>query len=162
MPTVRPSQILPAAALILAYAGLQPALAQDNAADRAGVEATLNAYQAAPKATDINAVLPLYVPDSVFMQPHGPSAIGTDAIRRTYDADVRPFRLRVTFHIAELRPMSPEWAFVRTNSAGTNTVVASGKQGAEANQEPFIFHKSSDGRWRIARYSFSTTSPPHA
>ncbi len=56
--------------------------------------------------------------------------------------------------------MSPDWAFVRTNSAGTNTVIPSGKQSAEANQELFIFHKSPDANWRIARYSFSTTNAP--
>ena len=162
MPIVRPYRSLAAATLILASASLQPALAQDNDADRPGVEATLNAYQAALNAADTNAVLPLYEPDGVFMQPYGSSAIGTDAIRRAYDADFRSFRLSVTFHIAEFRLMSPEWAFVRTESAGTNTVLASGKQSAEANQELFIFHKVPDGKWRIARYSFSTTNPPHA
>jgi ketosteroid isomerase-like protein len=57
--------------------------------------------------------------------------------------------------------MSPTWAFVRTNSAGTNTVNATGKVSAEGNQELFVFRKDGDGRWRIARYSFSPTSPPH-
>ena len=162
MPTLRPCPILAATMLILAGASLHPALAQDDAAGRPGVEATLNAYQAALNAADTNAVLPLYEPDGVFMQPYGPSAIGTDAIRKAYDADFRSFRLRVAFHVAEFRLMSPEWAFVRTNSAGTNTVLASGKQSAEANQELFILHKALDSKWRIARYSFSTTNPPHA
>jgi ketosteroid isomerase-like protein len=31
--------------------------------------------------------------------------------------------------------------------------------GAEGNQELFIFKKGTDGQWRIARYSFSTTNP---
>ncbi len=162
MPTVRPCRVLAVTTLILATASLNPVLAQDDAAGRPGVEATLNAYQAALNAADTDAVLPLYEADGVFMQPYGPSAIGTDAIRKTYDADFRSFRLRVAFHIAEFRLMSPEWAFVRTNSAGTNTILASGKQSAEANQELFIFHKVPDGKWRIARYSFSTTNPPPA
>ena len=162
MPTVRPCRVLAITTLILASASSHPAPAQDNAAGRPGVEATLKAYQAALNAADTSAVLPLHEPDAVFMQPYGPSAIGTDAIRTAYDADFRSFHLRVTFDIAELRLMSPEWAFVRTNSAETNTVVASGKQSAEANQELFIFHKSSDGKWRIARCSVSTTNPPHA
>ena len=97
MPTVRSFQGLAATALILAYAGLQPALAQDNAADRAGVEATLNAYQAASNAAAIKAVLPFY----------RPSAVGMDAIRRTHDADLRSFLFCIEFHIAELRLMSP-------------------------------------------------------
>jgi ketosteroid isomerase-like protein len=31
---------------------------------------------------------------------------------------------------------------------------------AEGNQELFVFKKNGDGEWRIARYSFSPTSPP--
>ncbi|MGI4798313.1 MAG: YybH family protein [Janthinobacterium lividum] len=135
---------------------------QGSEADRSGIISTLHAYQAALNAADTNAVLPLYEPDGVFMQPHGPSAIGTDAIRQTYDADFRTFRLQVTFQVAEVQLLSPEWAFVRTNSAGTNTVLATGAQSAEANQELFILHKGVSGSWKIARYSFSTTNPPHA
>jgi hypothetical protein len=48
---------------------------------------------------------------------------------------------------------------VRTNSAGTNKINASRAVGAEGNQELFIFKKGTDGQWRIARYSFSTTNP---
>ena len=142
--------------------GARAALVQEEAADRARIEAALDAYQAALNGADSDALLPLYEPDGVFMQPYGRSAIGTDAIRRTYDADFASFRLQVTFQIAELQFMSPDWAFVRTNSAGTNTVIASGKQSAEANQELFLFHKSPGANWRIARYSFSTTNAPQA
>jgi len=67
--------------------------------------------------------------------------------------------LKVKFTIAELVVISPQWAYVRTNSAGTQKVNATGATSAEANQELFIFKKSDDGRWQIARYSFSTTNP---
>lgn len=133
-----------------------------SASDTSGITATLDAYAAALNAADTEAVLPLYEPDGVFMQPYGPSAIGTDAIRKVYRADFDTFRLRVTFEVAELRMMSSDWAFVRTNSMGTSTLLASGVQSAEANQELFILHKAAGGMWRIARYSFSTTNPPPA
>jgi ketosteroid isomerase-like protein len=68
--------------------------------------------------------------------------------------------LTVKFTIAEIVVMSPGWAFVRTNSAGTNRINATGAISPEGNQELFIFQKSADGKWRIARYSFSTTNPP--
>ena len=48
----------------------------------------------------------------------------------------------------------------RTNSAGTTFHRSLGKKLAEANQELFIFKKGDDGKWRIARYSFSPTNPP--
>jgi ketosteroid isomerase-like protein len=51
---------------------------------------------------------------------------------------------------------------VRTNSAGTTGHASTGRTTAEANQELFIFRKDGDGKWRIARYSFSPTNPPAA
>jgi len=53
--------------------------------------------------------------------------------------------------------ISPQWAFVRTNSAGTQKVNATGATNAEANQELFIFRRAT--MVKIARYSFSTTNP---
>ena len=67
--------------------------------------------------------------------------------------------LKVKFAIAEVVVMAPQWAFVRTNSAGTQKINATGATSPEANQELFIFQKGDDGTWRIARYSFSTTNP---
>ena len=69
-------------------------------------------------------------------------------------------KFNVKFDIAELVPIAPTWAYVRTNSAGTRAHTSTGKTTAEANQELFIFKKGTDGRWRIARYSFSPTNPP--
>jgi ketosteroid isomerase-like protein len=103
--------------------------------------------------------MPLYAEDGVFMPPNFQSAIGKAAVRRAYDAVFKAITLKVKFTIAELVMMSSEWAFVRTNSAGTQKVNASGATSTEANQELFIFKKGGDGGWRIARYSFSTTNP---
>jgi hypothetical protein len=65
----------------------------------------------------------------------------------------------VKFRIAEIVEMSPDWVFARTNSAGTTLNHATGTISNEGNQELFIFHKEKDGKFRIARYSFSTTNP---
>jgi hypothetical protein len=40
-------------------------------------------------------------------------------------------------------------------------VNATGAKSAEGNQELFLFHKSLDGAWKIARYSFSSTNRCH-
>jgi len=85
---------------------------------------------------------------------------GTAAVRQAYDAVFKAITLSVKFHVAELVRMAPDWAFARTNSAGTNTLNATGAKSAEGNQELFIFHKDDGGAWKIARYSFSTTNPP--
>ena len=128
-------------------------------ANEQAVAAVLEKYQEALNTADTNAVISLYLDDGVFMQPYGPSVIGKDALRKAYDADFNTFRLNVKFNTAEVDEVGPGWVFARTNSSGTNTDNATGTKSAEANQELFIFKKDTDGQWKIARYSFSTTNP---
>jgi uncharacterized protein (TIGR02246 family) len=130
-----------------------------HATDEAAIRSVLSSYQDALNASNTEAVLPLYTEDGVFMPPNNPSAVGKAAVHQAYDAVFKAITLTVKFTVAELVTMSPEWAFVRTNSAGTNKINATGAAGAEGNQELFIFKKGTDGKWRIARYSFSTTNP---
>jgi uncharacterized protein (TIGR02246 family) len=128
--------------------------------DEADVRGVVLSYEAALNGSNTEAVMPLYSEDGVFMAPNNQSADGRAAVRRAYDAVFNAITLKVKFTIAELVVMSPQWAFVRTNSTGTQTLNATGATSAEANQELFIFKKNEDNKWRIARYSFSTTNPP--
>jgi len=128
--------------------------------DIAGVKDTLAAYGAALNGGKTTAVLPLYTEDGTFMAPFSPSAIGKDAVRKAYDAVFNELKFHVKFTIEEVVVMTPNWAFARTNSAGTTDHHSTGRRTAEANQELFIFRKGDDGIWRIARYSFSPINAP--
>jgi uncharacterized protein (TIGR02246 family) len=125
------------------------------------VAAVLARYEAALNASDTVAVMRLYAPDGVFMPQHFASSVGADAVRKAYDEVFAAIKLTVKFAIAEVHQTAPEWAFARTNSAGTVRVNATGASSAEANQELFVFQKIG-GDWKIARYCFSTTNPPRA
>jgi uncharacterized protein (TIGR02246 family) len=137
----------------------QRAMSGNFSADETAVRSVMAAYEAALNASDTQAVMPLYAEDGVFMAPNNQSAIGRAAVRQAYDAVFKAITLKVKFTIAEVVVMAPQWAFVRTNSAGTQKINATGTVGAEGNQELFVFRKGDDGKWRIARYSFSTTNP---
>jgi uncharacterized protein (TIGR02246 family) len=117
-------------------------------------------YQDALNGSNTDAVMQLYSDDGVFMPPYSQSAIGAAAVRQAYDAVFKAIKLSVKFNIAEIVAIAPDWAFARTNSAGTTTINATGAKSAEANQELFIFKKGTDGKWKIVRYSFSSTNPP--
>lgn len=130
------------------------------AKDETAIREVMAAYNAALNGGKTSAVLPLYTDDSVFMPPYSQPAVGIDAIRKAYDAVFDELKFRVKFNIAELVVMAPSWAYVRTNSAGTTDHHSTGKTTAESNQELFIFKKGDDGKWLIARYSFSPTNPP--
>jgi len=167
---VNPSFIatLIAALAVSAYPGRAAAQAAHSsgsggaatANDEAAIKSTLASYNVALNAGKTAAVLPLYTDDGVFMPPYTQSAVGKDAVRKAYDAVFDELKFQVKFTIAELVVMAPNWAYARTNSAGSTDHHSNGKTTAEANQELFIFRKGDDGNWRIARYSFSPTNPP--
>lgn len=127
-------------------------------ANEKAVAAVLGNYQDALNKSDTDAVMKLYAFDGVFMPQNSPSSVGTDEVRRAYDAVFQTIKLSVKFNVAEIVEIAPNWVFARTNSAGTVKVHASGTGGQEANQELFLFQKI-DGAWKIARYCFSTTNP---
>jgi uncharacterized protein (TIGR02246 family) len=130
-------------------------------ANEQAVATALSKYEEALNQSDTNAVMKLYAPDGVFMAQNFPSSVGADAVRNAYDAVFKAIKLTVKFNVAEVVEVAPNWAFARTNSAGTVKIHATGQTSAEANQELFVFQKI-DGAWKIARYCFSTTNPPRA
>jgi uncharacterized protein (TIGR02246 family) len=134
--------------------------AVSTAADDLAIRAVLSEYERALNAADIEATIALYDPDGVVMAPNTQPAVGRPAIRQAIEAVTKIIKLHVKFTIAEIVETSAEWAFVRTSSAGTSTLIANGAQRPEANQELFILKKGSDGFWKVARYSFSNTRPP--
>ncbi len=125
------------------------------------IASLLKQYEDALNASDTEAVIKLYTADGVFMPQNSPSSAGLEAVRNAYQAVFRTIRLTVQFAVQEVHQVAPDWAFARTNSAGSNLVLASGQTSSEANQELFVLHKV-DGAWKIARYCFSTTNPPQA
>ena len=127
--------------------------------DDAKIRAVLENYEQALNASDTAGVAELYTEDGVFMAQHRPSAVGIDAVKATYEAAFHAIDLNVKFDIVEIQILAGGWAFARTNSTGTTTIIATGDQIPEANQELFVLKKTDGGNWKIARYSFSTTNP---
>jgi uncharacterized protein (TIGR02246 family) len=129
-------------------------------ADRRKIEGVLQTYETALNAAATDKVMNLYTSDGVFMPQHGPSSIGTDAIRAAYNGVFQGITFDVELQVEEIVQVARNWAFVRTNSGGFVTVHANGARVPEANHELFIFQKGDDSEWKIARYCFSTANPP--
>jgi uncharacterized protein (TIGR02246 family) len=130
-----------------------------NTAEAAVADALVR-YERALNTSDVDAALDLYAPDGVFMPQNSPSSAGVDEVRKAYELVFRTITLRVQFSVTEVHQLAPDWAFARTNSTGTSTAHATGVTNSEGNQELFIFQRIG-GDWKIARYCFSTTLPPH-
>ena len=130
-------------------------------ADENAVAAVLRDYEAALNGSNTEAALRLYAPDGVFMPQHSLASVGTDAVRKAYDAVFAAITLSVKFEIAEIRQLASDWVLARTNSVGRTKINASGAEDPEANQELFLFQRIA-GAWKIARYCFCTTNQPRA
>jgi len=128
--------------------------------ERAKIETVLQTYESALNASDTEKVMSVYAADGVFMPQNRPSQVGAKDIRNAYTGIFKAINLNIRFKLAEVRTIAPDWAFARSNSAGTITINATGKKKAAASQELFVLRKNTRGNWKIARYSFSTTLAP--
>ena len=108
------------------------------------------------RLTGVARIEQLYTVDGVFMPAGFPTASGRPAVRGAYDAVFKNIRIAIHFTVDELK-VKGDFAYARTHSAGTSTVVATGASGPEANRELFIFARTADG-WKIARYAFNKSS----
>lgn len=121
------------------------------------VSALIHAYGAALAECSTDSVLALYTSDGVFMAPNFPATVGAEALRKSYDRVFGSTKLIIDFEIIEVVETSPEWAFARTIAIGTKTVKDVGTENHK-NQELFVMKKE-DGKWKIARYCFSSMKP---
>ena len=127
-------------------------------AETDAIAAVIGRYQEAANKSDTDAIVALYTPDAVFMPQNSPPSVGVDAVRAAYAAMAQAIALDIRFTIAEVRQVAPDWAFLRSTSAGTIELLANGQTLPEANQELFILQKLGS-EWKIARYAFSVTTP---
>jgi uncharacterized protein (TIGR02246 family) len=128
-------------------------------ADQISIQDVLQSYETSLNASNTDAVLALFAPDGVFMPQHAPAMVGLDAIRAAYQGIFQTITFDIELAVAEVVQVAPDWAFVRTNSAGFVDVHAINQRVPDANHELFVFQKR-DGAWKIARYCFSTVNPP--
>jgi uncharacterized protein (TIGR02246 family) len=122
------------------------------------IEAVFKSYEQALNASDVEGVVKLYTDDAVLLPPNAPTAVGIDAVRAAYTAIFQAIDIDLTFTVAEVKVVSPKWAFLRSTSNGSIAVLANGGQVPSSNQELFVLQKV-HGRWKLARYSFSSILP---
>ena len=121
--------------------------------DKKAIETLLFSYRDALNTSDVKKVFPLYSSDGVFMPSGGPSAIGLDQVKSSYEFVFKTIQLNIEFFIDEI-VIDGNYAFARTTSKGTTLLHASGATIPEENRELFVLQKV-EGQWKIARYMFN-------
>lgn len=134
-----------------------PALAADSGT-KAQFEQLLNTYSNGLASKDVNGILELYSSEPVFMPEYAPPAVGREAVRKAYEWVFATLKLDGHFIVHEAEIIG-DTAWVRTNSTGRFTVIATGAEADVANSEFFLF-KRQNGAWKIHRYIFTASAPP--
>lgn len=117
-----------------------------NTSESAEIEAIIFEYFQALNHGDVDAVLTLYTDDPVQLPFLLPSIVGTDAIRKNYEITFQQIRFRMRTTIKELVQMSPEWAYVRTDTAGMFTPVKTGKKLRPPSMNSFYCRRAATER----------------
>lgn len=121
--------------------------------EKQAIEKMLFSYRDALNASDVAQVLPLYTQDGVFMPSNGPSAVGQEQIKGSYEFVFKTIQLHIEFFIDEII-VNGDYAFARTTSKGTTLIHANGQTVPEENRELFVLQKT-NGQWKISRYMFN-------
>lgn len=117
------------------------------------IKALLADYERSLNTSDAALAAACYTADGVFMPTTLPTASGSE-LEAAYRQIFTTIRLNVSFTVDELVVSSDENAYALTRSEGTQTILATDEQSAEANREIFIFHHGDTG-WKIGRYMFN-------
>ncbi len=133
--------------------------ADNKSVDIQAIEKLLTIYETSLNTSDADKVMTLYAKDGVFMPQHSLPSVGDKAVRVAYDNVFAAIKLEVKFTIDEIEQIAGGWAYARTQSQGFVTINATGDKVPEANQELFLFVKTAQNEWKIAKYIFSTTKP---
>jgi uncharacterized protein (TIGR02246 family) len=115
--------------------------------DERAIRAVVDAWFAATRAGDVDAVLDLMTDDVVFMVP-GQEPFGKEAYAAA-SRGMANVAIEGTSEIVELRVLG-DWAYLR-NHIDLTVTPPSGAAVRRSGYTLTIMRKERDGRWRLAR-----------
>lgn len=125
------------------------AAARDAAADRAAVNAAMDAYATAIK-TDSSVIPKFWVEDAVYIAPGSPTMRSRTALDSMHRAVVRPMKTMDPSVQVDETVVDQDYAF----QTATYTYKLEPKAGAPAvvrGRLLFVWRRQPDGKWKIAR-----------
>lgn len=124
--------------------------------DEKDIRAVINSYKEALKNANSSKVVQNFSTNAVLMPPNAPTAKGSDEIKAVYDGLFKILKLDISFSIDEV-VVNGDYAFVRSTSKGTATLLENNAKADEINRELFIFQRQ-DNKWKIAYYMYNKMS----
>lgn len=143
---------------IMALAGLGWALDAE-AGPSSDPQRAHEAYTAAINSNDLESLMAMFTDDIVFLSPNEPSVAGKPAVRAWCAAYLKAFKIHWDKTVSEFI-VAGDWAFERYAYKQSDRAVAHGAPVTDTGKGLIIYHRDSDGRWRVARDAWNSDLPP--
>jgi hypothetical protein len=112
-------------------------------------------------SNDLDTVMAGFTDDVVFQAPHGPEVAGKAALREWIGGYLAAFDTQ-WIKTSQDMIVSGDYAIERYAYQSTDTSKANGAVHTDEGKGLIVYHKESDGVWRVARDAWSTDLPIEA
>ena len=117
-----------------------------------------DAYVTAINSNDLDTLLGMLTEDVVFLAPQEPVMVGKAAVRPWIEGYFKAFKTHWDKPVHEF-VVNGEWAFERYSYKSTDTSTGSGVIAEDTGWGLVIYHRDTDGKWRVARDAWGTDHP---
>jgi len=136
--------------------GSQPAATP--AGDDPAAHQAHEAYVTAINSNNLDTLLGVLTEDVVFLAPQEPVMVGKAAVRPWLEGYLKAFKTHWDKPVQEF-VVNGEWAFERYSYKSTDTPAGGGAVVEDTGWGLVIYHRDTDGKWRVARDAWGTDHP---
>ena len=126
---------------------------------RAIIEAMMSGWDAAVASGDPGANASVYTEDAIRMQPDMPALVGREGIQTWMQDEADTFTFEGSNEIVEVRALSPDWIFFRSEGSFVGTPKAGGEPRVFQEKWLALAQRQLDGSWRVYRDGGSSVLP---
>lgn len=123
------------------------------AEDKKQIETLIGKYIDGLHQSKADAVLPLFAKDAVLMAADAPTMEGEGQLKAFFDQALAAIKLEAELEFDEI-VVHGDFAFVRSHSQVTVTVLQTNESHPEVTRELFVLGRDG-GDWKIVRYMFN-------
>lgn len=134
-----------------------PGTHEPSASDAAASQAH-EAYVAAINSNSVDALVEMLTDDVVYMAAHEPPYVGKQAVRPWIEEYFKTYSTHWDKPVQEFI-VNGDWAFERYSYKSADTPLAGGATVEDTGWGFVVYHRDSDGKWRVARDAFGPDHP---
>jgi ketosteroid isomerase-like protein len=142
---------------VFSVCGVLRAHAGDSAAAATAHQAH-EAYTSAINSNNLQSLVAMFTDDVVFISPNESVVVSKPAVRAWCAEYLKAFTIHWDTAVSEFT-VTGEWAFERYSYKQNDRPRSGGAAVTDTGKSLIIYHRDSDGKWRVARDAWNSDLP---